>query len=150
MSGKQVFQATVGVAGLAVLVACGLQAKDVAYGSSEFTGAGGPLTGAGILAGASGLLYSLVTLGKTALSFFSGGAGGQDKIVQGGIAILQSLVSGKVDAVGLTKHAAVAILFADAVNTPNDKEYLELVMAVSRKALGLNGTPEPSPKKDAA
>jgi len=137
MNGKQVFQAGVGVAGFAVLVACGLQAKDVAYGASEFTGAGGPLTGAGIFAGASGLLYSLVTLGKTALSYFSGGSGANDKIIGGGMAILQSLVSGKVDAVGLTKHAAVAILFADAVNS-GDKEYLESVMAIARKALSLD------------
>lgn len=143
MNSKQVTQAVVGVAGLAVLVACGIQAKDVAYGASEFTGAGGPLTGAGIFAGASGFLYSLVTLGKTALSYFSGGGGGtNDKIIGGGMAILQSLVSGKVDAVGLTKHAAVAILFADAVNS-GDKEYLESVMAIARKALSLDSPPKP-------
>lgn len=145
MNGKQVFQAGVGVAGLVVLAACGLQAKDVAYGASEFTGAGGPLTGAGIFAGASGFLYSLVTLGKTALSYFSGGGGANDKIIGGGMAILQSLVSGKVDAVGLTKHAAVAILFADAVNS-GDKEYLESVMAIARKALSLDPAVPPVAK----
>lgn len=145
MNGKQVFQALAGVAGVSLMVACGLQVKDVAYGVEEFTPSGGPLAGAGILAGATGALYSLITLGKTVLSFFLGKNGSQDDIVKGGIAILQSLVSGKVDAVGLTKHAAVAILFADAVNS-GDKDYLEMVMSVSRKALGLVATPEPEKK----
>lgn len=145
MTGKQIFQAGIGVAGLAVLVACGLQAKDVAYGASEFTSTGGPLTGAGIFAGASGLLYSLVALGKNALSLFQGG-GGNKNILQGGVAILQSLMSGKTDAFGITKHAAVAILFADAVNS-GDKAYLEEVMSVSRKALGLGQVPATDVKK---
>lgn len=145
MNRKQVFQAGVGVAGLAVLVFTGVQVKEVAYGASEFTGAGGPLTGAGLFAGASGLLYSLLTIGKSLLTRFMGTS--NDKAVSGGLAILQSLVSGKTDAFGVTKHGAVAILFADAIGT-GDQEYLETVILVSRKALKIADDPaKPQPEK---
>jgi len=142
MTGKQAFQGAVGVAGLALLVVCGLQTKDVAYGASEFTGTGGPLTGAGLLAGASGLLYSLVTLGKKFMAMFSGGQSG----LGDGIRIFESLVSGKMDAFGVTKNIALAILFADAVNT-GDQSYIELVRSIAHKAIPSEATPQPSPAK---
>ena len=132
MTGKQAGQVLVGVASAGVLVACGLTAKEVSYGTSELTAAGGALTGLGGVGGIIGLLYSLLTAGKSLLSGFLGA--GADKTLEGGLAILQSLMTGKQDAIGVTKHAAVAVLFADRAHAHDDIG-LQQVMDLAKRCL---------------
>ena len=143
MDGKTFLRVSVGAAGLATLAFCGMQTKEVAYGASEFTSVGGPLNGAGTLAGLMGVIYSVLPFIKRILGSLGGGK--PDDIAAGGLAILQSLMAGKMDAVGLTKSAAVAIIFADAVHS-GDHEYIEMVREVSKKALPPVSPVNPSPK----
>ena len=147
MNGKQIFQVAVGVGSVAALASIGMTYKDVSYGVSELTPAGGALTGIGGVGGVIGLFYSLLTVGK---SLFSGLGGDKvDPLLGGGLAILQSLMSGKQDAIGLTKHAALAILFADRLFKKDDIG-VKQVQELSIRVLELDAVVQSPAKKDAA
>lgn len=133
MNGKQIFALCVGLGGACLATACISTGAPVAFGSAEFSSnAAGAGVGFGGIGGIVGMIYSVFTLVKSNLGGVVKDLGGNDQIISGGLSILQSLTTGKTDAIGLTKHAAVAVLFADRA-TQKDSEGMNLVMTLSQR-----------------
>lgn len=133
MNGKQIFALCVGLGGACLATACISTGAPVAFGTAEFSGpAAGAGVGLGGIGGIVGVIYSVFTLIKSNLGGVVKDLGGNDQIIQGGLSILQSLTSGKTDAIGLTKHAAVAVLFADRANE-RDSQGMTMVTDLSAR-----------------
>lgn len=146
MNGKQIFALCVGIGGSVLLGSCIATGAPVAFGSAEFSSqAAGTGVSLGGLSGLIGMIYSVFTLLKSKIGAVKDIAG-NDQIINGGLSILQSLTSGKTDAIGLTKHAAVAVIFADRA-MQKDAEGMNLVMVLSKRMFDPPAqTPAPAPQ----
>lgn len=134
MRAKQIFDVGVGFVGAAVVGVTIAATTPVAFGTAEFSSQGaGAAAVAGGFSGILGMLYSAFALLKQLASAVSGDASNtNDQVVKGGLSILQSLTSGSTDAIGLTKHAAIAVLFADRAYA-QDPEGMNMVTDLSKR-----------------
>lgn len=132
MNCKQWFAVVAMCAGGVILGVAGSSAQQVAYGSGEFTPAGGALTGLGGLSGIGALIAGIITFIKNA----GGGllSDQNKKILDGGTTILGNLLGGNTNAFGVTKHVALAVLFADRAYRA-DQSGMDMVAALSKRCL---------------
>jgi len=133
MNGKQWFAVVAMCAGGVLLGSAGTSAQQVAYGAGEFTPTGGVLTSLGGLGGIGALITGVITFIKN--------AGGKliseqnKKVIDSGAEVLGSLLGGNVNAFGVTKHIALAVLFADRAHA-KDSTGLDMVSVLSKRCLG--------------
>lgn len=132
MNGKQWFAIFAMCAGGVLLGAAGTSAQQVAYGAGEFTPTGGALTGLGGIGGIGALIAGIVAFIKNA----GGGllSDQNKKILDGGTIILGNLLGGNTNAFGVTKHVALAVLFADRAYQ-KDQTGMDMVSDLSKRCL---------------
>ena len=140
MNGKQWFAIVAMCAGGVLLGAAGTSAQQVAYGAGEFTPTGGALTGLGGLGGVGALIAGIIAFIKNA----GGGllSDQNKKILDGGTTILGNLLGGNTNAFGVTKHVALAVLFADRAYE-KDVDGMKRVSELAQICIGTTLTAAP-------
>lgn len=138
MNGKQWVSVVLICVGGVCLGAAATSTQQVLFGSGRFTAAGGTWTSLGGLAGIASLISGVITFIKGLTSKQLSPT--QQDIVNGGLGLLSTLLSGKMDAVGITKHAALAVLFADRA-VAKDQRGMQMVSDLAKLCL----EPVPAP-----
>ncbi len=111
MNSKQIMSVVLLCGGGVMLGVAGSATSQVAFGAGEFTAAGGLWTSLGGLAGIGSLITGAITFIKSVSGKVLDPK--QQEVVNGGLGLLSTLLGGKMDAVGITVHAALAVLFAN-------------------------------------
>ncbi len=140
MNGKQWFAVCAMCAGGVLLGAAGTSAQQVAYGAGEFTPTGGTLTGLGGLGGIGALITGIITFIKSA-----GGniLSDQNKaVLDTGATVLGNLLGGNTNAFGVTKHVALAVLFADRAYA-RDQDGMNAVAELSKRCISVQAAQVP-------